>query len=169
MDFDYLDSVLKEKHISRRKLALSLGISEGTMSTAFSRKSGLSSIDAVQIAKILDISVERLLGISDVGDKIRLARIKSGLTQEELANVLDVSRNTIVNYESGKTNPGVLMYEKILEVLNGKPNAEAPAEINGLKVETLAKVSLLNDLGIETLTAIIDNMAMLPMYRKKED
>ena len=56
MDFDRLDKILRERHISRRKLALAVGIGEGTMSTAFMRRSGLSSADVLKIAEYLGVS-----------------------------------------------------------------------------------------------------------------
>ena len=56
IDFEALDSMLKEKHISRRKLALAVGINESTMSTAFARKSGLSQDKVLAIAHYLDVS-----------------------------------------------------------------------------------------------------------------
>ncbi len=61
MDFDRLDSILKSKKISRRKLALSLGIPEGAMSTAFKRKSGLHKHLFV-IANYLEVDPAYLAG-----------------------------------------------------------------------------------------------------------
>lgn len=37
----------------------------------------------------------------DIGEKIRMARIKANLTQEQVAEVLNVSRQTISNWETG--------------------------------------------------------------------
>lgn len=62
MDFDRLDRILKSRGLSRRKLAIAVGILPGTMSTAFSRKSGLSSEDVLKIAEYLDISPYYLEG-----------------------------------------------------------------------------------------------------------
>lgn len=56
MNFDILDSLLKQGHISRRKLAIAVGIPESTMSTAFMRKSGLKQEDVNKIAKYLGVS-----------------------------------------------------------------------------------------------------------------
>ena len=53
MDFDRLDAILKARGISRRKLALAVGINEYTMATAFRRKSGLSSDEVRRIAEYL--------------------------------------------------------------------------------------------------------------------
>ena len=37
----------------------------------------------------------------DIGEKIKMARIKANLTQEQVAEVLNVSRQTISNWENG--------------------------------------------------------------------
>lgn len=37
----------------------------------------------------------------DIGAKIRDARVKSGLTQEQASEALSVSRQTISNWETG--------------------------------------------------------------------
>ena len=37
----------------------------------------------------------------DIGEKIKIARIKANLTQEQVAEVLNVSRQTISNWETG--------------------------------------------------------------------
>ena len=62
MDFDRLNRLLKERGISRRKLALAVGIPESTMSTAFMRRSGLSSADVIKIANYLGVDPAYLEG-----------------------------------------------------------------------------------------------------------
>ena len=37
----------------------------------------------------------------DIGQKIRIARIEKGMTQEELGNILGVKKSSIAKYESG--------------------------------------------------------------------
>ena len=70
MDFDRLDAILKSKKISRRKLAIAVGIPESTMSTAFMRRSGLSSDDVLKIAKYLKVKPYYLEGWSaKIGDE----------------------------------------------------------------------------------------------------
>lgn len=68
------------------------------------------------------------------GIEIKEKRIKLGLTQEELANLIGVSKNTVLNYEKGNTIPDSKI--KILEsVLNKEyPNiANEPKTTYGLK------------------------------------
>lgn len=62
MDFSRLDKLLRERKISRRKLAHETGINENTIGTAFKRKSGLSSDDVFRIAKYLGVSPYYLEG-----------------------------------------------------------------------------------------------------------
>ena len=65
MDFDRLDEILKSRKMSRRKLAIEVGILPGTMSTAFSRRSGLSSKELLKIAKYLGVNPLYLEGLDD--------------------------------------------------------------------------------------------------------
>ena len=49
----------------------------------------------------------------DIGDKVKAARTKAGLTQEQAAQVLDVSRQTISHWENGKTSPAIVSVIKM--------------------------------------------------------
>ena len=53
----------------------------------------------------------------DVGKNIRDLRQGRGLTQDELAERLFVSRQTVSNYELGRTRPDIDMLEKLAQVL----------------------------------------------------
>lgn len=44
----------------------------------------------------------------EIGKKLKDARIKSGLTQEEIAGKLNVSRQTISNWENEKSYPDII-------------------------------------------------------------
>ena len=68
----------------------------------------------------------------DIGKNIRELRIKKNMTQDALAESLFVSRQTVSNYETGKSRPDVDMLVKMAEVLDtdvnsllyGIPNSE---------------------------------------------
>lgn len=62
MDFDRLDSILKERKISRRALAIAVGIPEYTIATAFRRKSGLRVDETMRIADYLGVDFFYLEG-----------------------------------------------------------------------------------------------------------
>ena len=56
-------------------------------------------------------------GMRDIGKNIRTLRERRGLTQEELAQALFVTRQTVSNYETGKSRPDIDMLMKIAQVL----------------------------------------------------
>lgn len=49
---------------------------------------------------------------------LKIARIKKGLSQEELSKMIDISRTTYRNIESGKTEPKRNIMEKLSEALD---------------------------------------------------
>ena len=61
--------------------------------------------------------------MANVGKNIRILRTKKGMTQDELAEKLFVSRQTVSNYENGKSNPDIDMLMKIAEFLDTDANA----------------------------------------------
>ena len=54
----------------------------------------------------------------NIGKKIKLARAKSNYTQEELADKLGVSRQTINSLENGKYNPSIQLAFKLAKFFN---------------------------------------------------
>ncbi|HOV24797.1 MAG TPA: helix-turn-helix transcriptional regulator [Pseudobacteroides sp.] len=49
-------------------------------------------------------------------NRIKELREKYKLTQDELANKVDVSRQTIISLEKGKYNPSIILAHKISQV-----------------------------------------------------
>lgn len=54
---------------------------------------------------------------ADIGEKIRVARKKAGLNQEELAELARLHRISIARYESGTVEPGINAIMRIAEAL----------------------------------------------------
>ena len=52
----------------------------------------------------------------DIGNKLKELRFLKGLTQEELAEKIDVSRQTLSKYETGESLPDVEKSRLIAEV-----------------------------------------------------
>ena len=52
----------------------------------------------------------------DIGGKIKSARISANLTQEQVADFLNVSRQTISNWENGKTYPDIVSVVKMSDL-----------------------------------------------------
>ena len=55
--------------------------------------------------------------MQDIGKNIRIMRIQQNITQDDLAERLFVSRQTVSNYETGRTRPDIDMLMRISEVL----------------------------------------------------
>lgn len=54
----------------------------------------------------------------EMENKISELRKKHKITQQELANVLNVSRQTIISLEKGKYNPSILLAYQIARQFN---------------------------------------------------
>lgn len=59
-----------------------------------------------------------VITMRDIGKNIRQLRVRQNMTQDELAQKLFVTRQTVSNYETGKSKPDVEMLERIAEVLH---------------------------------------------------
>ena len=55
--------------------------------------------------------------MSKISQNIKRQRIQKGLSQEELAQKLFVTRQTVSNYETGKSNPDLDTLIKLSEIL----------------------------------------------------
>ena len=53
----------------------------------------------------------------DIGKNIRQLRTRKNMTQDELAQKLFVTRQTVSNYENGKSRPDVEMLDRIAQML----------------------------------------------------
>lgn len=57
-----------------------------------------------------------------IGSRIKEARIKNGLTQEDLASSIGVTKGAIANYENGVSTPKVELLFKLFTALNCDAN-----------------------------------------------
>ena len=55
-----------------------------------------------------------------IQNRIRSLRFEKGMTQEELAIRVGVSRQTIMSIENGNTNPSVLLAFKVAKALDAQ-------------------------------------------------
>ena len=88
----------------------------------------------------------------DIGKNIRLLRTKRNITQDELAEKLFVSRQTISNYETGRSRPDIDTLIRISEILK--------TEVQDLlygppvpKSQTIEKRRLLFRIGLLAIVA----------------
>lgn len=90
----------------------------------------------------------------DIGKNIRLLRTKRNITQDELAEKLFVSRQTISNYETGRSRPDIDTLIRISEILE--------TEVQDLlygptipKSQTIEKRHLLFRIGLLAIMAAL--------------
>jgi transcriptional regulator with XRE-family HTH domain len=61
-----------------------------------------------------------------LGDRLRAARLRARLSQEELAFASDVSPRHVSNIERGLTNPGAVQIARLAHVLRLQPGSLLP-------------------------------------------
>lgn len=65
---------------------------------------------------------------NSVGSKIKSAREEASLTQEELAETIDITRQQLAKYEKNKVSPTVDTLLKIASACSTKPEKLLPKE-----------------------------------------
>ena len=78
-------------------------------------------------------------------NKIKQYRKLKNITQEEMAALLNVTRQSYINYESGETEPSFETLKKISKILNVSIDALLDNE-EYIKTDKMKSDSILNDL-----------------------
>lgn len=91
----------------------------------------------------------------DIGKNIKQLRTQKNMTQDELAEKLFVTRQTVSNYETGRSRPDVDMLAKIAEILD----TDANAVIYGLPNDTGRK----KNYTVTTIGAAVILLLILPI------
>ena len=81
--------------------------------------------------------------MSRIGKNIKKARAEKGYTQEQLAQKLSVTRNTISNYETGHSNPDIEMLQMLAEALETDPNTLIYGEKKNQSVDQIWRKEIL--------------------------
>lgn len=76
----------------------------------------------------------KLLGMADVGERIRAARERLGLRQEDVAEMLGVDRNTVGSWEIGRHSPRSKM-RRLREVLQLDENLDPIGPVAQLRTD----------------------------------
>lgn len=105
-----------------------------------------------------------------VGDRLRYERQKMGLTQEELARSMSVTKNCIGSWEHGRTMPDILILDKLAEIFGIEikdfllePDEQTVSEKRAVyKVNDSAPI-ILSDKEL----SIINKMRHMPHDRRK--
>ena len=74
------------------------------------------------------------LTLEKIGARIRSKRESLGMTQQELAEMVNVTRNTISRYENGETEVGVITLNNIADLPQVREMAEL-SKASGLNID----------------------------------
>ncbi len=73
---------------------------------------------------------------SDLGEKIKVERLRQRISQEELANYIGLTRASIINLEKGRHRPSVYQIIQISTMFNIDYTKLIPLELNVNKGNT---------------------------------
>ena len=80
---------------------------------------------------------------SELGDKVKLLRNRRGLKQDDLAEVLELSRSQISNLESGRRNLSLKQLEKLCEYFQVDMSYFVMSETTNSCLDLIEKAKLL--------------------------
>lgn len=103
----------------------------------------------------------------EIGKKIKILRKTRGLTQEQLAEKLNVKRATISNYEIGRRSPHIKELEAISEALG--VNLEYFGYGGGAAVDLVARAKVLFESDIPAEEKAQAYKEIMRLYLKIED
>ena len=112
-----------------------------------------------------------------VHEYIKKLRVKSGYSQDEMADLMGIERSTYSNFELGKTNlfsPNLAKFAQVLglsedEILQGEPKPRgyvSEGELSDRIDELSGKIDILS-CQVETLTETINLLSQKLDSRKK--
>lgn len=104
----------------------------------------------------------------NVAQKLRLHREACALSQQQVANALNVNRTTYTKYETGKTEPNLITITKLAQIFNIPPIAllPTPAEDSAAPLTDSTRVDTSADSPIYQLSK--DERALVAYFRAME-
>ena len=91
----------------------------------------------------------------ELGNAIRFARMKRGYTQEQLAEILDITPGHLQQMEGGRRNPSVPLLFQMMELLDFSVDALVFPE---REAGGILHTSGLTERQVEALSRLIDTM-----------
>lgn len=120
------------------------------------------------------------------GEKIKKIRLKKGITQKQLAELLNTSQQNLAQYESGKRKPKIETLRKIAHALNVPVTELVESDVLQLTndvielfagsttLEYIADCSQINELycqlnkkGQDKAIEHVEMLTRIPEYRKE--
>ncbi|MCC0636147.1 MULTISPECIES: helix-turn-helix domain-containing protein [unclassified Clostridioides] len=98
----------------------------------------------------------------EIGKKLKNARINSGLTQEKVAEKINVSRQTISNWENEKSYPDIISVIKLSDLYS--ISLDELLKGDNKMIEHLKESTNLVNSNKKLITAIIINIILLILF-----
>lgn len=89
-----------------------------------------------------------------IGERLKEARLKKGLTQSQLGELLEVSKVSICGYEKGTRTPTMEKFLALIRILDLDVQYVLGLEIKVVNVEDESKVSKMASKDIEIIEII---------------
>lgn len=140
--YERIDAILKEKRISRRKLAQMAGLPESTLGNAFMRKSSLPMSTVQKLSSALDVDINELLGARP---------------SDDLDRALAAFPNATAVEENGQTT---------IYLINDPKDPRSPQEI--IREDMLRRYDNMNETGQSKAYSYIKDIEPAHPRRKEE-
>ena len=110
----------------------------------------------------------------EIGELIKEARKKAGLSQKALADMLGISQQNIAQWESGKRNPKIDSLLKIAVAIGLPYTAFLPAIEQSYDCDTEYMIieSIMDNLNATGQKKVVDyaeDLSKIPEYRKENE
>ena len=154
--YDNIDMLIKERHLSRRKLARLAGIKETTLAACFSRKpEHFPSKYAFAIADVLNVDVSEIYGMQPLRMPISeaLEAVKS-MNEEDVADLPQRLR--------GISERHVDEWLQLRQVANQFAEEDIGADLQRF----LNAYKLLNEAGRKQVLQIIEDMTQIDRFQR---
>lgn len=127
MDGKRLKALRKQKNLTQAELSLQLNVDTTLVGKWEIYNTTPSKETLRKLCELFNVSSDYLLGIDDntsqffisqSKNRIQKCRKTNGLSQQELADLLNLSRSTIAMYETGASEPDYLSISKMAKLFN---------------------------------------------------
>lgn len=110
-----LKELRKKFNITQEKLAHDINVKQNTISN-YENGSSEPDLETIKkLAKYFNVTIDYLLNTtnSDIMFRLRDLRVKKGISQKNLAESLNISRESISKYENGEQEPSYATLKRI--------------------------------------------------------
>ena len=104
-----------------------------------------------------------VMTMNNIGKHIRIIRTRQGMTQNQLAEALFVTRQSISNYETGKSRPDIDMLLRIADALHTDTNSLLYGPTPEITQQTKKKWALIS--GISFAVLLVAYQVLLLLFR----